>query len=37
MYLRTRNLWVSAMAHIFNDWILFGGVLVLTALTAARG
>lgn len=29
-YLTTRNLWASVIAHIFNDWTLFG-VLLLAA------
>lgn len=27
-YLRTRNLWSSVIAHVFNDWTLFGVVLL---------
>ncbi|MFG6416783.1 type II CAAX prenyl endopeptidase Rce1 family protein [Roseateles sp. DC23W] len=33
-YLRSRNLWVSALAHVLNDWMLFGIALTLGALTA---
>ncbi|WP_439472939.1 CPBP family glutamic-type intramembrane protease [Brevundimonas sp.] len=29
-YLTTRNLWASVIAHVFNDWTLFG-VLLLVA------
>lgn len=28
-YLATRNVWVSTLAHIANDWLLFGAMLVL--------
>jgi membrane protease YdiL (CAAX protease family) len=30
-YLRTKNLWVSAGAHIINDWVLFSFPLVAAA------
>lgn len=30
-YIRTKNLWVSAGAHILNDWILFTGPLIFAA------
>lgn len=33
-YLWTKNLWVSAGAHILNDWALFGLALLLAALPA---
>ena len=33
-YLWTKNLWVSAGAHILNDWALFGLALLLSALPA---
>ncbi len=26
-YLMTKNIWVSAGAHILNDWLLFGAVM----------
>jgi membrane protease YdiL (CAAX protease family) len=29
-YLTTRNLWASVIAHVFNDWTLFG-ILLLAA------
>lgn len=32
-YLRTGNLLVCAMAHVLNDWILFGGGLWLASFT----
>lgn len=32
-YLKTKNLWVSAGAHIINDWVTFG----LVILGASRG
>ncbi|HEY0927378.1 type II CAAX prenyl endopeptidase Rce1 family protein [Brevundimonas sp.] len=28
-YLVTRNLWASVIAHIFNDWMLFGSLILL--------
>jgi uncharacterized protein len=31
-YLWTCNLWVSTLAHILNDWTLFGTSLLVTAL-----
>jgi len=31
-YIKTKNIWVSTGAHIINDWMLFGGLLVLAAL-----
>ncbi|KRB48751.1 CPBP family intramembrane glutamic endopeptidase [Phenylobacterium sp. Root700] len=31
-YLITKNLWSSTIAHIANDWIGFGVILLLTAL-----
>lgn len=34
-YLRTKNLAVSAMAHIANDWLLFAGGLVLGTAVGA--
>lgn len=33
-YLWTKNLWVSAGAHILNDWALFGLGLLLSGLAA---
>ncbi|MDR2296756.1 MAG: CPBP family intramembrane metalloprotease [Comamonas sp.] len=33
-YLWTKNLWVSAGAHILNDWALFGTSLLLAMLPA---
>lgn len=33
-YLLTKNLWVSAGAHIVNDWAMFGGTLLGAALGA---
>jgi membrane protease YdiL (CAAX protease family) len=36
-YLWTRNLWVSTMAHVFNDWILFATGLVLMGIGRAAG
>jgi membrane protease YdiL (CAAX protease family) len=33
-YLRTRNLSVCAVAHIANDWLLLGGVMLLGKLIA---
>lgn len=34
-YLKTRNIWVSAGAHIINDWVLFGAGLLGAAARAA--
>lgn len=34
-YLKTRNIWVSAGAHIINDWALFGAGLLGAAAHAA--
>ena len=34
-YLKTRNIWVSAGAHIINDWTLFGSGLLGAAAHAA--
>lgn len=31
-YLITKNLWSSTIAHIANDWIVFGAILLLSAL-----
>lgn len=28
-YLRTRNVWVSTLAHVVNDWVLFALVMTL--------
>ncbi|MBB1059523.1 CPBP family glutamic-type intramembrane protease [Marilutibacter spongiae] len=33
-YLKTRNIWVSTGAHIINDWLLFGAMLLLSGLLA---
>jgi len=33
-YLLTRNIWSSTIAHVVNDWLLFGAALVLGANTA---
>lgn len=30
-YLITRNLWVSAGAHVINDWVLFGALLLVSS------
>jgi membrane protease YdiL (CAAX protease family) len=35
-YLRSSNILVSTLAHVLNDWLLFGGALVLSGL-AGRG
>jgi membrane protease YdiL (CAAX protease family) len=32
--MKTKNLWVSTGAHIFNDWFLFSLPLIAAALTA---
>lgn len=34
-YLKTRNIWVSAGAHIINDWVMFGMGLLGAAAHAA--
>lgn len=31
-WLLTKNIWVSTGAHIINDWLLFGGGLLLAGL-----
>lgn len=36
-YLVTRNLWVAATAHIFNDWTLFVGGFALSHLSLGEG
>jgi membrane protease YdiL (CAAX protease family) len=36
-YLWTRNLWVSTLAHVLNDWILLGTALLLPAAGHASG
>jgi len=36
-YMKTKNIWVSAGAHIFNDWFLFTMPLMAAALMAAAG
>lgn len=33
-YVMSKNIWVSTGAHIINDWTLFGGAMLLTALAA---
>ncbi len=33
-YLKTRNIWVSAGAHIINDWVLFGAMLLISGMVA---
>ncbi|WP_397573740.1 CPBP family intramembrane glutamic endopeptidase [Silanimonas sp.] len=33
-WIMTKNIWVSTGAHIINDWVIFGGVLVGTAMVA---
>lgn len=35
-YLRSGNVVVSALAHVINDWVLLGGVLVLGPLAQAQ-
>ncbi|MDZ7936908.1 MAG: CPBP family intramembrane glutamic endopeptidase, partial [Rhodoferax sp.] len=35
-YLKTRNLWVSTLAHIINDWVLFGGGFLMMAIQQSR-
>ena len=35
-FIRTKNLWVSAGAHIINDWV-FITVAVIAAAAAAAG
>lgn len=35
-YLRSKNLAVSALAHIINDWLLFGGAALLASYTSSR-
>jgi len=36
-YLFTRNLWVSSIAHIFNDWSLFMTAFALGHLPVGAG
>jgi membrane protease YdiL (CAAX protease family) len=33
-YIKTKNLWVSTGAHIFNDWVIFGLSILLASLAA---
>ena len=33
-YLRSRNLVVATLAHVLNDWMLFGGAIALGGLSA---
>lgn len=34
-YLRSRNLAVATLAHVINDWMLFGGALALSGMAAS--
>lgn len=31
-FIRTKNIWVSAGAHILNDWVLFTGITIVAVL-----